>query len=82
MAKPAKPSLTKQREHARYSRLCKAILVWDMVLPGDVQNPSEATQVEGVEFSILAGVEGQGPSTTEQRAKHAGLVHLLVDAAG
>ena len=27
---------------ASYSRLCKDILVWDMVLLGDAQNPSEA----------------------------------------
>ena len=48
MAKPGKPSLTEQGKHARYSRLCEDILVWDSVLPGDAQNPSEAAQVEGL----------------------------------
>ena len=72
MAKPAQPSLNEQGEHVRHSRLCQDILVWDSVLPGDCQNPSEATQVEGVESALLAGVEGPGLATMQQGAGHAG----------
>ena len=82
MAKPAQPSLTEQGEHARYSRLRQEILVWDTVLPGDAQNRSEAAQVEGVESALLAEVEGPGLATVEQRAEHAGLVHLHLGADG
>ena len=80
MAKPVEPSLTEQ--HARYSFLCCDILVWDSVLPGDAQNPSEAAQVEGVESALLAGVGGPGLTASEQHAEHAGLVHLHLGGDG
>ena len=37
--------------------------------------------MEGVESTLLAGVEGPGLATIEQRAQHAGLVyfHLVAD---
>ena len=82
MAKPAQPSLTQQGEHARYSCLCLDNLVWDKVLPGDAQNPSEAAHLEDVETALLAGVEGPGLATVEQRVEHAGLVHLHLGADG
>ena len=72
MAKPAQPSLNEQGEHARYSFLCYDILVWDSVSPGDAQNPSEATQVEGVESALLAGIEGPGLATMQQGAEYSG----------
>ena len=68
MAKPAQLSVTEQGEHARYSRLCQDILVWDTVLPGDAQNPSKAAKVEGVESALLTEVEGPGLATLEQRS--------------
>lgn len=49
-------------------------------MPGDAENPSEATRVEGVDSLILVGVEGTGLATIEQRAEHADLVHLHLGA--
>ena len=80
MAKPAQPSQTEQGEHARYSRLCQNILVWETVLPGDAQNASKAGG--RCRVWLLAGVEGPGLATVEQRAEHAGLVHLYLGADG
>ena len=42
----------------------------------DAETPSEEAQVEGVESALLAGVECLDLATIEQRAEHAGLVHL------
>jgi len=38
--------------------------------------------VEGVESALLAGVESLDLATVEQRAEHAGLVHLHLGADG
>ena len=76
------PSLFEQGEHARYSRLCQEILVYDTFFPGDVENPFEAAQVEDVESTLLAGVEGSGLAAVEQCAEHIGLVKLRLGANG
>ena len=38
--------------------------------------------MEGVEYALLAGVEGPGLVTIQQRAKYAGLVHFYLGADG
>ena len=53
MTKPVQAPLGKQGRHAWYSHLNQDVLVWDMVLPGDAQNPSEAAQAEGIESAFL-----------------------------
>ena len=35
--------------------------------------------MEGVESALLAGVEGPGLTTIEQRAQHAGLIYFHLD---
>ena len=38
--------------------------------------------MEGVESALFAGIEGSGLAAVEQRAKHAGLVHLHLGGDG
>ena len=55
VTKPAQAPLGKQSKHAWYSCLSQDILVWEMVLPGDAQNPSEVEQVDSIESVFLGG---------------------------
>ena len=57
MTKPVQAPLGTQGKHTWYSNLSQDILVWDMVLPGDAQNPSKAVQMEGIESAFLVGAE-------------------------
>ena len=75
-------ALGKQGKHAWYSCLIQDILVWDMVLPGDAQNPSEVVQVEDIESAFLAGVQSPCLTAIEQCAEHTGLIHLHLGVGG
>ena len=55
VAEPAHTSLFQQCEHAGASSSFQDSVVWDLVLPGDVQNASEAAHVKSIEFSLLSG---------------------------
>ena len=48
MAELVHMSLFQQREHAGASSSFQDSVVWDLVLPGDVQNASEAAHVKSI----------------------------------
>ena len=50
VAEPAHTSLFQQREHTGASSSFQDSVVWDLVLPGDVQNASEAAHVKALSF--------------------------------
>ena len=66
MTKPAQVPLGKQGKHAWYCCLSLDIFVWDTVLPGDAQNPSEVVQVECIESAFLSGIQSPCLTATEQ----------------
>ena len=73
MTKPVQVLLGKQGKHAWYFCLSQDVPVWDIVLPGNAQNPSKAAQVEGIESAFLAEVQSPCFTVIEQHAEHAGL---------
>ena len=60
VAEPAHTSLFQQREHAGASSSFQDSVVWDPVLPDDVQNASKAVYVKSVELSLLSGTQCPG----------------------
>ena len=82
MTKPVQAPLVKQGKHAWYSHLSQDILVLDMVLPGDAQNPSKAVQVKGIQSEFLVGVQSPCFTAREQCAEHAGLIHFHLGVDG
>ena len=82
VTKPAQVPLGKQSKHAWYSCLSQDVLVWNIVLPGDAQNLSEVTQVEGIESVFLVGVQSPCLTAIEQCAEHTGLIHLHLNVGG
>ena len=81
MTKPAQASLAEQGKHTEYSCLCQNVLGWNTILPGDAQDPTETTQVEGIKSALLTGVQGPCFAAIEQCTEHARLIdlHLGVD---
>ena len=57
MSKPAQASLSQQSEHAQDPCLIRDCLVWNSVLPGDDQNPSECAQHAGL-VHLNLGADG------------------------
>ena len=57
VSEPAQASLSQQSEHARDSSLLQDCLVWNAVLSGDDQIPSEAAHLEGVESALLPRIQ-------------------------
>ena len=57
MTVPVHTSLFQQRVHAGATRSFKVGVVWDLVLPGDVQNASDATHVKSIGLSLLSGTQ-------------------------
>ena len=51
-------------------------LVCDFVLPGDVQDASDAVHVEGIEFSFLSSANGPEIAATQECAQDAGTEDL------
>ena len=82
MTKPVQVPLGKQSKHAWYSCLSQDTLVWDTVLSGDAQNPSEVVQVESIESVFLVGVQSLYITAIEQCAEHTGLIHLHLGVSG
>ena len=82
MTKPVQAPLGKQGKHAWYSHPSQDIPVLDMVLAGDVQNPSEAMQAEGIESAFLVGVQSPCFTAIEQCAEHTVLIHLHLGVDG
>ena len=76
VAKPAHTSLFQQREHTGASSSFQDSVVWNLVLPGDVQNASEAAQVKSIELSLLSGTQCPGLAAIQESAHDAGSVDL------
>ena len=76
MAESAHTSLFQQREHVGASSSFQDSVVWDLVLPGDVQNASEAAHVKGIELSLLYGTQCPGLAAMQVGAHDAGSVDL------
>ena len=76
MAEPAHTSLFQQREHAGVSSSFQDSVIWDLVLPGDVQNASEVVHVKGIELSLLSGTQCPGLAAIQEGARDAGSVDL------
>ena len=58
MPQPAHASLLQQCVHAGDSSSLQDAVVCDFVLPGDMQNATEAAHVEYIEFLFLSGSQG------------------------
>ena len=56
MAQPAQPALSELCVHTGETSTCQDICVAHFVLPGYAQDAAEASQVEGVESSLLPGI--------------------------
>ena len=76
MAEPAHTSLFQQREHAGASSSFQDSVVWDLVLPGDVQNASDAEHMKSIELSPLSGTQCPGLAAIQEGAQDAGSVDL------
>ena len=81
MTKPAQASLAEQGKQTEYSCLRQNVLVWNTILPGDAQDPTETTQVEGIKSALLTGLQGPCFAAIEKCTEHARLkdLHLGVD---
>ena len=53
MTKPAQASLGEQGKHTEYFCWCQNVFVWDTIMPGNAQDPSRTTQVEGIKSAFL-----------------------------
>ena len=76
VTKPAQVSLLQQGEHAGDSSSLEDSCVCHLILPGDTQDASEATHVEGIEFLVLQNVQGPGLTAIQECAHDAGTVDL------
>ena len=76
MAEPEHTSLFQQLEHAGASSSFQDSVVWDLVLPGDVQNASEVAHVKSIELSLLSGTQCPGLTAIQEGAHDAGSVDL------
>ena len=69
-------SLFQLREHAGASSSFRDNVIWDLVLPSDVQNALEAAHVKGIELSLLSGKQCPGLTALQEGAHDAGSVDL------
>ena len=76
MAEPAHTPLFQQREHAGASSSFQDSVVWDLVLPGDVQNASEFAHVNSIELLLLSGTQCPVLTAMQERAHDVGSVDL------
>ena len=76
MTKPAQASLGEQSKHTEYFCWCQNVFVWDTIMPGDAQDPSRTTQVEGIKSAFLAEIQDPCFAAIEQRAGHTGFIDL------
>ena len=76
MAEPAHTSLFQQHEHALASSSFQDSVVWDLVLPGDVQNASEAVHLKGIGLSLLSDTQYSGLTAMQEGVHDAGSVDL------
>ena len=76
MAEPAHTSLFQQHEHAGAYSSFQDNVVWDLVLPGDVQNALEAARVKSIELLLLSGTQCPGLAAIQESAHDADSVDL------
>ena len=76
MAKPAEAPLAENGKHGLHVGTIQDLCVRNFVLPLDVQNASQAPQVEAVEFPLLARVGGPCLVAVEEYTEHTGLVDV------
>ena len=70
-------SLFQQREHAGASSSIQDSVVWDLVLPGDAQNASEAAHAKSFELLFLSGTQCPGLAAIQESAHDSGSVDLV-----
>ena len=65
MTEPAKKALTEECEDRGQPCAFQHFSVWDLVLPFDSKNSSEAAEMEAVQSLLLGGVCGPPFTTVE-----------------
>ena len=65
MTQPAEAALAHQRVYAGPFGTLQDVIVWNMVLPADVEDALEAPHIEGVEPKLLLYVGGPGFTSME-----------------
>ena len=76
MAEPAEAPLAENGKYAPHVGTIQDLCVGNFVLQLDVQNASQAPQVEAVEFPVLARVGGPCLAAVEEYIEHAGQVDV------
>ena len=75
MARPAKSSLCQYAEHAGDSSPFKGFIVGDVLLPGDTQDSSDASEAEGVQSLFLSGVKSPALTSVQESTENTSLIH-------
>ena len=71
MAEPARTSLFQQRGHAGAPTSFQDNVVWDLVLPGNVQNASELAHAKNIELPLLPDKQCPGLTAIQEGAHDA-----------
>ncbi len=62
--------------HTECFCLVQHFSVWDMVLPGDAQDPPQATQMERVKSAFLPDLHSPRLTAVKKNVDDTGLVHF------
>ena len=75
MAQPLEPALAQEEVHAEGASTLQYSSVGDLVLPHDVQDATQAAEVEALQAVFLSCIGCSRFTAIQERAENAHLVH-------